>query len=367
MEVSALHNKMTFGRRLRTCVLFFILAATAFGCASETSSSDASYDFSSGMHVIMTGTGKGPYTIEGGAGVAVLVDGRLLQFDAGPKTKAHLDELGVLKDYRIEYLFFTHLHADHTTDFFDMYAWADRVFGADLKVFGPRYTRDMTDTAREFLFASLADEAAIRRHFQLEERDASSDPRIFEVEEIVGDGGVVLDDGVLRVTAVRTPHAVAEDTGSYAYRLDSRHGSVVISGDTAPSLDVVKLADRADILVHEASHPDPEMAPEMYAIARHVKLGDDLSRYREDLPVVHSTPREVGKVAAMADVKVLITYHTTYGKDGSLRREFIEAIKENFEGELVLGRPLLVMPVGVEGGRVLTNGRSTPDRKGENE
>ena len=337
------------------------------GCAPETPSSDASYDFSSGMHVIMTGTGKGPYTIEGGAGVAVIVDGRLLQFDAGPKTKAHLDELGVLKDYRIEYLFFTHLHADHTTDFVDMYAWADRVFSIDLKVFGPRYTRDMTDTAREFLYASLADEAAIRWHFELEERDASSDPRIFDVEEILGDGGIVLDDGVIRVTAVRTPHAVAEDTGSYAYRVDTRYGAVVISGDTAPSLDVVKLAEKADILVHEVSHPDPDMAPEMYAVARHVKLGDDLSGYKEDLPVVHSTPREVGKIAAMADVKVLITYHTTYGKDGSLRREFVEAIKESFEGELVLGRPLLIMSVHGEESDFFTNERPALEGKGENQ
>lgn len=343
------------GRRLRPYLPFFVLSAIAFGCAPETPSSDVPYDFSSGMHVIMTGTGKGPYTIEGGAGVAVMVDGRLLQFDAGPKTKAHLDELGILNGYRIEYLFFTHLHADHTTDFVDMYAWADRVFSIDLKVFGPRYTRNMTDTAGEFLFASLADETAIRRHFELEERDARSDPRIFDVEEILGDGGVVLDDGVIRVTAVRTPHAVAEDTGSYAYRVDTRYGSVVISGDTAPSLDVVKLAEKADILVHEVSHPDPDMAPEMYAVARHAKLGDDLSGYKEDLPIVHSTPREVGKIAAMADVNVLITYHTTYGEGGALRREFVEAIKENYDGELVLGRPLLVMSVHGEESAVLEN------------
>ena len=355
------------GRRLRPYLPFFVLAAMALGCAPEMSSSDASYDYANGMHVIMTGTGKGPYTIEGGAGVAVMVDGRLLQFDAGPKTKAHLDELGILKDYRIEYLFFTHLHADHTTDFVDMYAWADRVFSIDLKVFGPRYTRDMTDTARKFLFASLADETAIRQHFELGERDASSDPRIFEVEEIIGGGGVVLDDGAVRVTAVRTPHAVAADTGSYAYRVDSRYGSVVISGDTAPSIEVVTLSAGADILVHEVTHPEPDMAPEMFRLVRHVKLGDDLSDYRDDLPMVHSTPREVGKVAAMADVKTLVTYHTTYGKDGSLRREFVEAIKENFNGELVLGKPLLVMPVRAEDGDVLTSERPALEGKGEDQ
>ena len=342
--IQNLRSEMHVGIR----ILIVVLASVMFGCAHISPTMSANYDYSTGMYVIITGTGKGPFTIDGGAGVLVVVNGKLLQFDSGPKTKAHLDELGILKDHKIDYLFYTHLHADHTTDFVDMYAWAQWVFSADLKIFGPKYTTEMTEAARSFLYASLADERAIREKFEIGGDDGNTDPRGFELQEIIGAGGIVLDDGDIRVTAVKTPHAVAEDTGSYAYRVDSAYGSVVISGDTAPSLDVVELSANTDVLVHEVSHPEPEMSPELYSVVRHVKLGDNLEDYRKDPPLVHSTPREVGRVAAMANVKTLVTYHTTYGYEGSLRSEFIEAIKENFFGELIVGKPLLVIPIQPE-------------------
>jgi len=42
---------------------------------------------------------------------------------------------------------------------------------------------------------------------------------------------------------------------AFAYRFDARDRSIVISGDTAPSQNLVKLAAGADVLVHSVMYP----------------------------------------------------------------------------------------------------------------
>ena len=51
------------------------------------------------------------------------------------------------------------------------------------------------------------------------------------------------------VTAARVEHPPIVE--AYGYRFDTADGSVVISGDTAPCANLVRLARGADVLVHE--------------------------------------------------------------------------------------------------------------------
>lgn len=62
-----------------------------------------------------------------------------------------------------------------------------------------------------------------------------------------------MQDANLRVTAAVVHHPSM--VPSFAYRFDAADCSIVISGDTAPSEEVVKLATGADVLVHEALFP----------------------------------------------------------------------------------------------------------------
>src|SRR5687768_17404620 len=64
--------------------------------------------------------------------------------------------------------------------------------------------------------------------------------RVHEVRE----GGPVMADDNLRVTATLVDHPPV--VPSFAYRFDAVDRSIVISGDTAPSQNLVKLAAGAD-------------------------------------------------------------------------------------------------------------------------
>ena len=332
----------------------------------------AEVQYDKGMYVVITGAGMGPFTFQRGAGsVAVVVDGNVLQFDAGPRTREHLILADILPEYKIDYLFFTHLHADHTTDFVDMNAWRDSTFNHGYKIFGPPSTKFMVKAANDFIKVHDRDGEAMAKKVprMYEAVKQAQKLSLHDVEEIHSTGGIVLDASGIKVTATSVPHMMAKDGHSYAYRVDTRYGSVVISGDTSPSLNVVELAKNADILVHEIAHYEPNMKPESYRNWTKVKLGDSLENYKanNNNQLGHSTPVEVGKVAQRAGVKKLVAYHTPqftfipseqkrfsyygYSKEQisiEMKSEFIFSIKKNFSGSVVMGEPLMVFEVGEE-------------------
>src|SRR5438045_8419434 len=63
-------------------------------------------------------------------------------------------------------------------------------------------------------------------------------------------GGAVMQDENVRVTAALVHHPPV--VPSFGYRFDASDRSIVISGDTAPSDNLIQLAQGADVLVHDA-------------------------------------------------------------------------------------------------------------------
>ena len=85
----------------------------------------------------------------------------------------------------------------------------------------------------------------------------------------------IYEDDRVRVSAILVQHAPIFP--AFAYRFDTDDGSVVFSGDTGPSDNLVKLAQGADVLVHEViareaieqAYPAPRSAPQE-ALVRHL-------------------------------------------------------------------------------------------------
>src|SRR5438270_11191092 len=65
-------------------------------------------------------------------------------------------------------------------------------------------------------------------------------------------GGLVLTDGDVRVTCALIDHPPMQH--AFAYRFDTPGRSIVISGDTRRSDALIRLAQGADVLVHEAMY-----------------------------------------------------------------------------------------------------------------
>jgi ribonuclease BN (tRNA processing enzyme) len=121
---------------------------------------------------------------------------------------------------------------------------------------------------------------------------------------------------------------------SYAYRFDTAEGSVVISGDTAPSEGLVRLARGADVLVHEVLTVSAEEMADLLGLP----VTDPLARH---IVRSHTSFRDVGAVAREAGVKKLVLSHFVPGDAKLDRGAILAEIRRTYDGEVVFGEDLM--------------------------
>lgn len=146
---------------------------------------------------------------------------------------------------------------------------------------------------------------------------------------------LVHQDDRVRVTATLVNHAPIWP--AFAYRFDTDDGSIVFSGDTCPSNNLIRLAKDADVLVHEVidvawvdSLFPPPMSPKDEAFRNHLLSS-------------HTSIDQVGKVAESAGAKTMVLSHIAPGH--APRKNLIRA-QRNFSGQLIIGEDLLQIGVG---------------------
>lgn len=146
----------------------------------------------------------------------------------------------------------------------------------------------------------------------------------------------VWTDGDVRITATLVDHHPMAP--AFAFRFDTPDGSIVISGDTRPSDNLIALARDTDVLIHEVI--DPAFADLLAA-----RLPpDQAGPVRTHLLHSHTTIEQVGAVAEAARAKTLVLTHLV-PSDNPVERW--EAAAEGFAGRLIVGADLMNIPVGV--------------------
>ena len=139
--------------------------------------------------------------------------------------------------------------------------------------------------------------------------------------------GVVYEKDGVRVTAIAVQHGAWKD--AFAYRIDTADRSIVISGDTRPSEELVKAAQGVDILIHEvysAARLKPEDRPG----------GEDWPRYCREY---HTSDVELGALAARIRPRLLILDHII--RMGASDEELLAGVRAGGYAEKVLiGRDL---------------------------
>ncbi len=217
------------------------------------------------MDVFLLGTGTAiPIESHSPSGMVVKAAGLNLLLDIGPGTLGRL-RLAGLDCGGIDHLLLTHLHPDHTLDLATLllvYNYAPNAERtAPFSITGCRGLQDFLKRMID-LYPEVAPVS-----FLLQLREVREES---------------ITIGSLNVTVAPTGHT----PDSIAYRLDDGAHSFVYSGDCAPTGDLARLAEGADLLVSECSFPS--------------------GWNTED----HLTPDTLGEIARGAGVKSLIATHT---------------------------------------------------------
>jgi ribonuclease BN (tRNA processing enzyme) len=324
------------------------LAAGALFGSTGTAAADTSApkarvgarSLSKGMHVVTLGTMGGPPPVVDRAGIstAVLVDGTVYLVDAGRAAVTQYTRSG-LPFANLAAMFITHLHADHVADYFNFFLLGglynpqqhDTLAGP-IPVYGPGPAGGLPptfgggtspttnpDNPTPGLLSFTDDSAnafAYSTNVFMRDSLIRETRSLADVHEVViPDVGanyqnrapamtpfVVMEDERIRVTAVLVPHGPVFP--AFAYRFDSDHGSVTLSGDTTYSSNLVALASNTDILVHEAIN---------------IRGWDGPPALKNHLLESHVEVQKVGGIAEAARAKALVLSHM-----GDFTSEFID-------------------------------------------
>ena len=221
-------------------------------------------------------------------GIAVTVEGRTYLVDCGHGTTRQMMRNN-LDHVAVDHVFLTHLHYDHIADFgyFMISSWMCDRPNAPI-VFGPPGTAEFIG----HLLEGGVYDVDIRARAKYPKRQGNLHVLRPEVRPIAP--GLVYEDDLVRVTAAPADHIPPEICECYALRFDAGGKSFVYSSDTRPVEAIERLAEGVDLLVHDCTFPRS-------ALEFRDKVGVGTS--------AHTSPADLGTLAARAGVKALVPYH----------------------------------------------------------
>jgi ribonuclease BN (tRNA processing enzyme) len=290
----------------------------------------------------LLGTSGGPQAEYGrtGTSTALTVEGYNYVVDAGRSSVTQYLNAG-LTFSALKGMFITHLHADHLADYYNYFlleggepnAEKDNLSGP-LTVYGPgpagglpaQPTPPVPTIAPQNPMPGIADLTnRLNEGYAYSYNVFMRDTGIRDVEALqdiheiaIPDVGAsprntappmqpfkIFEDERVSVSAILVPHGPVFP--SFAFRFDTDKGSVAFSGDTKMSDNVVRIAQGADVLVHEVINLDVIQ-----------KFGHVSAELLQHLENSHTTTSQVAKIAQQAGVAQLVLTHLVPSNPASI-------------------------------------------------
>ena len=294
----------------------FLISLIWFLCFSQTKTNKESKTGNAPViKVTLLGTGT-PLPIMERFGPSILVEAgtETLLFDAGRGCLQRLRQVKVFYN-QLDALFLTHLHSDHIVGIPDLWlsGWLTSERATPLDVFGPAGTATMISNLQK----AFAYDIKIR---VADDKVSEEGSRIFakEIKE-----GIVYEKNGVKVIAFLVDHYPVAP--AFGYRIEYEGHSVVLSGDTRYSENLIKYARGTDLLIHEvAIAPDTlsKSDPRYHILAHHI------------------TPELAGKVFSQVRPK-LAAYSHIVNIYGQKEEDILNRTKSTYQGALVLGKDLM--------------------------
>jgi ribonuclease BN (tRNA processing enzyme) len=304
----------------RRAFLAGAVALAGAGCFPRSSEGQ-----SSKTRLILLGTGGGPRPrkVSSASAQVIVANDTAYVVDCGNGVARQLIFAGVPLP-KLRHVFITHHHSDHNADYGNL-IWLAWTAGLRTRVdtWGPPPLEKMTKLFFEMnaydIDTRIADEGRVTL------------VPLVHVHEL-SQGGPVMQDENVRVTAALVHHPPV--VPSFGYRFDASDRSIVISGDTAPSDNLIKLAQGADVLVHDALY--------VPGVDRLVARVPNAAALKQSIMSHHTTAEAAGRVAKAAGVKTLVLSHLVPADDPTITEQmWIDAARVHFQGPVILGKDLL--------------------------
>jgi ribonuclease Z len=274
------------------------------------------------LKVTLLGTGyPDPRMDRFGPSILVEAGKEKLLFDCGRGTAQRLAQLNI-PSAEVSALFLTHLHSDHVVGIPDFWltGWI-RGRKTPLRVWGPLGTVPMMAHLEE----AFSFDIHVRR--DVDEKLPAQGAVVIakDIEQ-----GVVYESGGIKVTAFAVDHGPVKP--ALGYRVDFAGHSVVMSGDTRFSENLIKFAQGTDVLIHEVIDPvafgaeAPFLTPEQrLVVIEH-----------------HTTPEQAGTVFNRVQPKLAVYSHIVPGDTANL----IPQTRKTYRGPLEVGEDLTSIDIG---------------------
>ncbi|MDZ7644652.1 MAG: MBL fold metallo-hydrolase [Woeseiaceae bacterium] len=316
--------------RLRR-LLVALLPALLFGACGtspapvsaviETRDGPSAEELARPTQVVVLGTGTPvPDARRAGASIAVIHRGRAYLFDVGPGAvqnairARYRHDIPALYPSQVCCVFLTHLHSDHTLDYAELAfkLWWRRP--DNLRAFGPRGLAGMT----EGLYEMMRPDTLLRTTGA----QPVADPGLYEVDVTEISAGTVLEEDGIRIEAFDVDHGTIKP--AFGYRITTSDRTIVISGDTAYSENLVGHARGADLLFHEVISDA--------GLARNTPFWQNYHRQ------AHTPASDVGRIASEIRPGLLVLYHGLYY--GVPEETVVDEVRALYDGDVVLADDL---------------------------
>lgn len=276
-----------------------------------------------GIRVTLLGTGCPPPVMNRfGPSTLVEAGDQKLLFDAGRGALQRLTQIKV-RWQDVNGVFLTHLHSDHIVGFPDLWLTGWLIVpgrNVPLQVWGPLGTSKMISHLKQ----AFEYDISIR---QVNDR-AAPDGVALLVHDI--SEGVVYNKGGVKVTAFEVDHAPVKP--AFGYRIDYAGRSVVLSGDTRVSENLIRHSQGVDLLVHEVFVPETLQ-----------RAGVPSDRANK-IVAYHTTPEEAGLVFARTKPRLAVYSHICLPT--ATDQDLLPPTRKTYGGPLELGEDLMVIEVG---------------------
>ena len=223
----------------------------------------------------------------------------------------------------IDALLFTHLHSDHAIDLYQLIISSWHSYRIKpWKIYGPKGTKKFVNKIMD----AWAEERKLRISY---EARASAKAFKIDVTEFKSLGDIKVKD--LKIKYFEVDHKPVKY--AYGFTFIKNNKKLTISGDTKPCENLMKYAQKSDVLLHEV-FIEGEI------------LQTNKMRTKQTLHNVksyHTTSSQVGKVAFITQSKKLVLTHfvpTQFNKN-----RLKKVIKSDFGKDPIIGEDLMTITI----------------------